>query len=163
MSQYELYYKNEMPAQGAVPVQSLAGPPNPYLMPNSHVPPYAPPAYHAPHYAAQFYGYGAAPQPTLSIFSNLTWLHGLFLGLGAAWIIYLMSQKQVRRNPSSAGGSDLAKVPAGKNSIAKSQQRANGTWWYKLLRKNARAQGPFGSEADMLAAANARGIRIMGA
>jgi hypothetical protein len=74
---------------------------------------------------------------------------GLML-VGALAILYVVYQgffggKGGSSSPKSNGGGFATPTPKGKNRIVRIVRRANGTYWYRLIRKGSKYQGPFAS------------------
>ena len=71
----------------------------------------------------------------------------------------------VKSNPPDGVGSGNVSQPGGhpggKNRIVDVKQRASGAWYYKLMRKRSRWQGPFASFGDAKASAERRGYAVI--
>lgn len=74
----------------------------------------------------------------------------------AYWLFF--SAKSPLKNP---GGLGAANPSAGRNKIVRVTQGAGGGWYYKLMRKRARRQGPYASYDDACAAAEEKGYSIL--
>jgi hypothetical protein len=68
------------------------------------------------------------------------------IAVGALAILYLvykalLGNAKVKSNPG--------KVAKGRNQLVRTNKRADGTYWYRLIRKGSKPQGPFATRKSL--------------